>query len=457
VAYLRRVNELLDATTRSLHGIALGKQREGRVPGLFAGVARGGSLVWGEGIGVADVAGDRPPTAEDQFLIASNTKTFIAVMVMQLRDEGRLSLDDLLGDHVPEVSHPITIRQCLAHVSGMAREPLGDVWETLENPSAKELRRDFDDVERVLRPHDHWHYSNVVYAMLGQLVEELDGRSWEESLTTRLLQPLEMTRTSNGFDDGPHVTGYYVAPYDDVPRPEPVMDLKALAPCGGLASTAADLARWSAFVADPGELLSADTLEEMCQPQVMINPESWNAAMGLGFFLVRSPTGRTYVGHTGGMPGHITGVFTHRESGTGGIALMNNTAPVPPDAFAVALADHVVEHDPVDPGPWRPATEVPDELRPLLGRWFSEGQPFVFWVEQGELRARVDKPAAAALPASRFVKVTDDVYRDVAGRERGELLRVTREADGTVGKLNWATYLFTREPIAFGEHLSPRS
>ena len=159
MAYLRRVNELLDATTRSLHGIALGKQREGRVPGLFAGVARGGSLVWGEGIGVADVAGDRAPTADDQFLIASNTKTFIAVMVMQLRDEGRLSLDDLLGDHVPEVSHPITIRQCLAHVSGMAREPLGDVWETLENPSAKELRRDFDDVERVLRPHDHWHYS----------------------------------------------------------------------------------------------------------------------------------------------------------------------------------------------------------------------------------------------------------------------------------------------------------
>ena len=444
---------LRDTTIRSLHGIALGKQREGRVPGVFAGVARGGSLVWGEGIGLADVGGDRAPAADDQFLIASNTKTFIAVMVMQLRDEGRLSLDDLLGDHVPEVSHPITIRQCLAHVSGMAREPLGDVWETLENPSAKELRRDFDDVERVLRPHDRWHYSNVVYAMLGQLVEELDGRSWVESLRTRLLLPLEMTRTSNGFDDGPHVTGYYVAPYDDVPRPEPVMDLRALAPCGGLASTADDLARWSAFVADPGELLSGDTLEEMCQPQVLLNPESWNEAMGLGFFLVRTPTGRTYVGHTGGMPGHITGVFTHRRSGTGGIALMNNTAPVPPDAFAIALADHVVEHDPVDDEPWRPGTTVPDEFRPLLGRWFSEGQPFVFWVEQGELKARVDKPAAAALPPSRFVKVADDVYRDVAGRERGELLRITRDADGTVTKLNWATYLFTREPIAFGEHL----
>jgi CubicO group peptidase (beta-lactamase class C family) len=448
---------LQDSTTRRLRRIALDKQREGRVPGLFAGVARGGRLVWGEGIGRADVGADRAPTADDQFLIASNTKTFIAVMVMQLRDAGRLTLDDLLGDHVREVSHPITIRQCLAHVSGMAREPLGDVWETLENPSAKELRRDFDDVERVLKPHDHWHYSNVVFAMLGQLIEELDQRPWTESLSARLLEPLEMTRTSNGFDGGPHVTGYYVPAYDDVPREEPVMDLRALAPCGGLASTANDLARWSAFVADPGGLLSADTLEEMCQPQVLLTPENWNAAMGLGFFLVRTgtgPTGRTYVGHTGGMPGHITGVFTHRESGTGGITLMNNTAPVPPDAFAIELAEHVVEHEPVEPEPWRPGTSVPDELRGVLGRWFSEGQPFVFWVEQGELRARVDKPAAAKLPPSRFVEVEDDVYRDVAGRERGELLRVTRAADGTVTKLNWATYLFTREPIGFGENLT---
>ena len=67
--------------------------------------------------------------------------------------------------------------------------------------------------------------------------------------------------------------------------------------------------------------------------------------------------------------------------------------------------------------------------------------------------ARIDKPAAAKLTPSRFEKVSDDVYRDVAGRERGELLRVTRAPDGSVTQLNWATYLFTREPIAFGEHL----
>ena len=73
---------------------ALAKQRAGRLPGLYAGVCRSGELVWGEGIGVAEVGADRAPTADDQFLVASNTKTFTAVMVMQLRDEGRLTLDD---------------------------------------------------------------------------------------------------------------------------------------------------------------------------------------------------------------------------------------------------------------------------------------------------------------------------------------------------------------------------
>ena len=99
---------------------------------------------------------------------------------------------------------------------------------------------------------------------------------------------------------------------------EPVLDLKALAACGGLASTADDMARWSAFVADPvDEVLAADTLEEMCEPQIMIDRERWAGAFGLGFMLIRSGH-RTYVGHTGGMPGHISGRVHHRESGTGG-------------------------------------------------------------------------------------------------------------------------------------------
>ncbi len=444
---------LLETTSRALRRIALDKQREHRLPGVYAGVQRGGRLVWGDGIGRRDVSADAPPAADDQFLIASNSKTFTAVMVMQLRDEGRLDLGDRVADHLPEVTHPLTVRQGLAHVSGMQREPVGDVWATLVQPSTEELLAGFAEAEAVGRPHDRWHYSNTVYAVLGELVARLDGRSWEESLRARLLDPLELRRTSVGFDDGPRATGYYVAPYDDVPRPEPVIDLRAMNPCGGMASTADDLARWSAFLADPdSSVLSPDTVEEMCQPQAMIDTVGWTAGMGLGLFLVRSKAGRTWVGHTGGMPGHITGVFTHRESHTGAIVLMSSTASPDPAAFAIELGEHVLAHDPVEPPAWTPGTELPAELAGLRGVWFTEGTPFHFSVVEGHLEARhPDLPKER--PSSVFEKVGDDLYRTVRGRERGELLRVTRDADGRPVELHWATYLCTRDPLAFGEEL----
>ncbi len=442
---------LRDETTRELHRIALDRQRKGRIPGVLAGVARDGGLVWHDGIGAARLdEPDLAPGPDDQFLVASNTKTFTAAMVMQLRDEGRLTLDDTLDRLVPEVGHAgLSIRQCLAHVSGMQREPLGDVWEHLDFPDRAQLVSDFNEAERVHPPHRLWHYSNLVYSLLGEAVARLDGRDWYSSLRARILDPLEMRRTTVGFD-GPHADGYFVPPYSDVPVAQPPHDLRALDPCAGLASTGADLARWSSFVAEPvAEVLSPDTVEEMCQPQTLIDREGWTTAMGLGFFLVRSGT-RTYVGHTGGMPGHITALFTDRTAGTGGLALTNSGTSPDIAGFAIALADALTDREPVQPEPWRPGTAVPAELADLIGVWWTEGSPFTFSVRQGRLEARAPS-LPEHKPASRFEQVGPDLFRTVAGREEGELLRVTRDAEGRPTQLNWATYLVTRAPLAFGE------
>ena len=445
------MSEISPRTRQALRRIVLERQGRHRVPGVFAGVVRGGGLLWGEGVGAADVTvPDEPPTADTQFLVASNSKTFTAVAVMALRDEGRLDLDDMLEKFIPESSHRgITVRQMLAHVSGMQREPVGDVWETLEQPTREELVTGFDDAERVLRPHHRWHYSNLMYALLGEVVARLDGRDWYDSVKARILDPLEMRRTTVGLS-GPAAVGYFVPPYTDVPRVEPTLDSRAMAACAGLASTAADLATWSSFVADPvAEVLHPDTLEEMCQPQIMADLSRWTLAFGLGFMLLRSGD-RVLVGHTGGMPGHITGLFTHRESATGGLALMNSTTAPDPAAFAAELACHVIEHDPVEPEPWTPGAAVPDDLADLVGLWFSEGTPFEFTVRQGRLEARA-VGAPAHKPPAVFERVDEDRYRTVSGREAGELLRVTRDDQGQVVKMNWATYLVSRAPLAFGE------
>ncbi|MFC7490263.1 MULTISPECIES: serine hydrolase domain-containing protein [unclassified Knoellia] len=441
-------------TIDALHRMALDKQVADRIPGLVAGVGRQGSLDWWTGIGCASA--DRPddaPDADTQFAIASITKTFVAVVVMALRDEGRLALDDTVDTLLTGSAHGVTVRQLLAHASGMQREPVGDIWDTLVFPERDALVSGWDEAARVGRPHDRFHYSNLGFAILGEVIARLDGGDWFASIQRRILDPLAMTRTTLGLSR-PHATGYFVPPFTDVPVEEPALDLLAAAPAGGMASTLADLARWGGFLAEPtAEVLHPDTLEEMCQPQVVVDLEGWTHTHGLGLMLLRE-RGRTWVGHTGGFPGFITGLMVHRDSGTAGLVLTNATSATAPGSFAAQLGSYAVEHEPALPAVWRPGTLVPEELSPLLGRWYSEGRAFVFTVREGRLEVRAE--ATPDAPPSLFEHVVDDTWRTTSGRERGELLRLRRDDQGRVTRLNWATYLFTREPYAFGEWLTER-
>ncbi len=451
--YCRPVTEISAQTQSALRRIVTERQAKGRVPGLVGAVARGNALAWCEGVGSADL--DQPgvaPTADTQYLIASHSKTFTAVAIMALRDEGKLSLDDHVDALLPETKHGgITVRQMLSHVSGMQREPVGDVWDQMAFPNREELLAGWNEAERVGKPHHRFHYSNLVYSLLGEIVARVDGRSWYESIQARILQPLEMTRTTVGFDGGPLAQGYYVPPFSDVPVKEPVLDIGAMNACGGLASTAADLAKWAMFIANPvDEVLSKDTVDEMCQPQIMAD-ERWLFGFGLGFMLVRLGD-RVVVGHTGGMPGHITGTFVHRSSGTAGIALMNTTSAPDPAGLATDLLLKTLTADPELPTTWTPGTSVPDDLAGILGTWFSEGSPYVFSVREGALQATA-QGAPDWKPPAVFEKLSEDVYRTISGRETGELLRITRDPSGTPTTLHWATYLCTRQPLAFGEWL----
>lgn len=441
---------LTDQTTRALQRIAVQAQRSNRCPALVAGVARDGDLLWSTGIGQADLADPSVPLGPDtQFLVASNTKTFTAVMTMQLRDEGRLSLDDTVDQLLPDTTHPgVTVRQLLAHSTGMQREPVGDVWDTMQFPDRAGLITGWNNAERIMRPHDHWHYSNLGYAMLGEIIARLDGDSWESSLRTRLLDPLELRRTTLRLA-APHTAQYYVPPFSDVPITEPLIIKGAVASAGSIASTLADMVRWHAFLLAPDSaVLSPDTVEEMRQPQITADP-TWTVAWGLGLELIRRGD-HVWFGHTGGLPGAITGFFSEPTSSTTGAVLMNNTAAMDPAGIALHLGDHVLQHDPALPEPWSPSTDEPEELIPLTGQWFSEGVEFTFSIADGKLNARLTQ-APASTPPSVFTAEGTDVYRTVSGRERGERLVIHRRPDGSIRQFNWATYRFTREPLGFGQ------
>ncbi|WP_018157183.1 serine hydrolase domain-containing protein [Demetria terragena] len=446
---------LFAETAHELALIAANHQRDHRVPGLLAAVAQSGKLLWHSGIGTADL--EHPGVPHDpntHVTVASNTKTFTAAMVMQLRDEGKLRLSDPIDQHLPDSHHDrVTIRHLLSHLTGVQREPVGDVWDTLEFPDRAGLIQGWNAAERILPEGAYWHYSNLGYAMLGELVARLDHREWAESLQERLLNPLGLKQTGL-TGQGVQAGRYYVKPYTDVPVKEPLLSKAAIAPAGGLWSTATDMATWHGFLADPdSSVLSPDTVDEMCQPHGFADTEDWRIAYGLGLQLTNSD-GRIWVGHTGGLPGSITGFFTHRESATTGLVCMNSSVAGRPSAFATTLGAAVLDRQPPIPEPWVPGTEVPTDLAPLVGTWFSEGASFTFGVRQGALEARI---AGDQGPPSVFESVGADEFVTASGRERGERLVIRRHPDGSVRQLNWATYRFTREPLAFGEDLPNRS
>ena len=439
-----------DATAADLRRRVDTAQRQWRAASVTARVVRGGEPVLDHGVGYADAGAAQVPDPATQYRIGSITKTFTAVLVMALRDQGRLALDDQLGVHLPGTRHgALTLRQLLTHLSGLQREPVGDVWHTLLTPDRDQLLTGLEEAEAVSAPHRRHHYSNLAYALLGEVVARADNRTWEESLNARVLGPLEMSRTCVEAT-APRAQGYFTDPYADRLCPEPDFPVHALSPAMQLWSTTADLGRWASFVADPvAQVLSPDTMEEMCQPHVMWDVDAWTLAWGLGFMMARRGT-RVLVGHEGAMPGFLAGMYVRRADGVGAVALANTTSGADPGALAADLVCALLDAEPAPVQPWVAGPPVDPAAAELLGRWWSEGSEFVFTWTEGRLQARM-ADAASSRPPAVFAATAADLWRTESGREAGELLRVVRADSGAVLRMHWATYAFTRGPQVFGE------
>ncbi|MBA2357378.1 MAG: beta-lactamase family protein [Actinobacteria bacterium] len=424
-------------------------QSEQRLPSLSAAVFRDGEVVWSEAVGLAQVESGVEATPEHQYRIGSITKTFTAAAIMQLRDEGRLELDDPLGEHIPGVSHATpTLRRILAHASGLQREFPGEMWEAMVDPPREELLAGVVDAEQVLPPGEHWHYSNLGYALLGEVVARVAGMPAERYLQERILEPLGLSRTT-WLPESPSARGYLVEPYQQGVRPEAELVLQRSAPIGQLWSTTGDLARWGAFLADPDpSVLEPATVEQMHAVQVMAEPDRWLLAWGLGPMLHRRGD-RIFGGHGGAMPGFLAMLVYSRREKIGAVVLANSSVWPALEETALTLAERAIEAFPLEEEPWRPGTPAPDEIAPLLGRWWTEGMEFVLSYRADRLEARlVDAPRER--PPAVFEAEGADRFRVVSGRERGELLRVARDEAGEPVRLYWATYPCTRTPEVFG-------
>lgn len=376
--------------------------QSGTVPATRYAVVHDGRVLASGGFADEDVT--PVPTLDTAFRVASCTKSFTAARMLQLRDAGQLDLDAPVDDVLPLTLVPAgrpTVRQLATMAAGF---PTDDPWAdrqesmtaaTLESLAAEGLRT-------TLPPGSAFQYSNLGFALLGLVLERVDGRPFVRQVQEELLVPLGLDGT--GFDrDVPAPDGVAVG-FAKGPagwEPQPFSSPGAFSPIGGLFATARALATWTSWLASatkPGAddaVLAASSRLEMQRGTVPVDPDD---AYGFGLVATRR-TGRVpgapdrrFVSHSGGYPGYGAHFRWHDDSRIGIVVLENarySGAAVPARRALEAVLDAVSVPDAV-PAVWPETLTARRTVESLLRAWDprAAGELFADNVHRDEPLAR---------------------------------------------------------------------
>lgn len=316
------------------------------IPGLAVGVVYDQELVYAKGFGYADMKKKNPVTPRSLFRIASNSKTYTATAIMQLRDEGKLRLDDPIEKYLPgfSIGNPypdapeITIFHLLTHTSGLPREAGFPYWTDRKFPTMKQILEKLPDQEMIYPPGTRYKYSNLGMALLGQVVASVSGVPYEQYITEQIFQPLGMDHSSvfpGEKDKKELVTPYSRSFPDGSRRVMPFTDAQGLAPAANITSNIEDLARFVSlqFRAGPkggNQILNGYTLAEMHRIHWL--NKNWTSGYGLGFRVWKDDD-NTVVGHGGWVAGNRSQISFIPDKKIG-VVILTNADDVSPSFFA---------------------------------------------------------------------------------------------------------------------------
>jgi CubicO group peptidase (beta-lactamase class C family) len=416
----------------------------GGQPAISYGIAVGGELVHAAGFGGRTLGGPAPDE-RTVFRIASMSKSFTASAIMLLRDEGALRLDDQAAAYVPDLegwaygaadAAPVTIRHLLTMTAGFPTDdPWGDRQQGLPLEEFQVLLA--GGVSFNWAPGTRFEYSNLGYAILGLVVAAASGVPYDEFVRTRLLAPLGMSRTGFAAEEFPAAelaTGYRRGP--DGWQELPFDPYGAFAPMGGVFSSVADLAAWTAgfaaaFPPDgaPGAAhpVAAASRRQMQLPQAVTGwrapdripggPPAAPSYYGFGLFVDEDPAFGRVVSHSGGYPGFGSNMRWHLPTGVSVIALGNGTySPMYALAELVMrelLTGSASSHVALAPGggPWPQTLAAADAVNNLLRDWDDATADALFTENVALDRPYAERLADLALVRARIGAFTVDAAR----------------------------------------------
>ena len=356
------------------------------IPGISAALVHDQSVLWSGGFGYRDVAARVPADAGTIYSICSISKLFTSIAVMQLRDRGKLRLDDPVATHLPwfrikntsPSAGDATIEGLLTHASGLPRESDHPYWTGPEYkfPTREEIVARIEHQETLYPAETYYQYSNLGLTLAGEIVAAAGSVAYDEYIRTQILNPLELTSTTTEMPEAQRgkrlATGYSAIQRNGSRQPVPFFVTRGIAPAAGYASTAEDLARfasWQFRLLEKGgtEVLAANTLREMHRVH-WVDPD-FETTWGLGFAVSRA-NDETFVGHGGSCPGFRTQVLLKPDRQVATV-FMANALGVNSSQWAQKMYEIVapsIKAAVKEPGKAKPADPA---LTPYLGTYTS--------------------------------------------------------------------------------------
>ena len=313
------------------------------LPGLTAMVGDENGVVWSKAFGMAneyEIMG-----IENTFSICSISKLFTSIAIMKLVEEGKIKLEDPINKLLPwfdlkqqfENSPPLTIKSILTHSSGLPRESNHPYWSwpDFPFPNKENVISELKNQEMLYPSSKYYQYSNLGLSLLGYVIEEVSGESFDNYITENILKPLELNSTKP-FMSKEEYGGLLSVGYSSINRDrnrEKVNFFNAdgIAAAAGFTSNVEDLAKFAAWQIQllkslEKNIISSETLKEM--HKVSWDDELTSVTRGLGFGVYKF-NGETFVGHGGSCPGYRSQLYLSPEQGISYSVMINSSGTNP--------------------------------------------------------------------------------------------------------------------------------
>ncbi|MEO0399125.1 MAG: serine hydrolase domain-containing protein [Pseudomonadota bacterium] len=427
--------------------------------GSFA-IVHDQKIVWASGYGVADINGQVPVNADTRYSICSISKLFTSIAAMQLRDAGEIDLDAPIDNYLDwyaikdkeGTDEPVTVRNILSHVSGLPRESDFPYWTTADFPTIEAVRARLQDQTELYQPYDQYQYSNLGMTLLGEIVAETSGQSYDAYIRREILDPLGMTSTTTDMPEALHGGSLAVGYYDRNGKGERAAvsfyTTNGIAPAAGFASSVNDLAKfasWQFRLRENGgeEILERRTLREM-QRTHWTDPQGSDYYWGLGF-RANNVNGDVFWGHSGYCPGYRADLTMALADKLAYIALVNVNDVGPAN---IARQLHGLTAQSVREAADDPRRQRRSKLARFEGVYANENFNWDQYIGfDGEtlfsIELYTDRPADSY---TEYEQISDTVFRE--RRDDGKVsddMRFELDDDGNVIKLWYHSNYLNRQ------------